>query len=281
MDNIVPMAQSIAYLLEAFVLLYLAKLVYAKIFRRVDLVAELYERHNAALAVAVTGYFLGISLALGGALSGPSQGWQADLVSIGAYGVLAILLMLIAGFLCEKVLLSRFDNTTEIIEDQNVGTAFVEAGMHIANGLIVLAIIQGEGPEIAGVAFWLMAQVVLIVAGRLYEWITSHSIHRELERDNSAVGLAFGGLLIGMGNIVSISVAGDFEGWRDSLGSFSLDVTFGFIALYVIHKLTDILLAPGVNLGAEQVEDQPNVGAGLIEAFGYVGGSTIIVWISA
>ena len=52
------MAQSIAYLLEAFVLLYIAKLVYAKIFRRVDLVAELYERHNAALAVAVTGLSL-------------------------------------------------------------------------------------------------------------------------------------------------------------------------------------------------------------------------------
>jgi uncharacterized membrane protein YjfL (UPF0719 family) len=278
-DNLVPMAQSIAYLLEAFVLLYIAKLVYAKIFRRVDLVAELYERHNAALAVAVTGYFLGISLALGGALSGPSQGWQADLVGIGAYGVLAIILMLVAGFLCEKVLLSHFDNTTEIIQDQNVGTAFVEAGMHIANGLIVLAIIQGEGPLLSGVAFWLMAQVVLIIAGRLYEMITPHSIHRELERDNSAVGLAFGGLLVGMGNVVSIAVAGDYEGWRAGLESFGLEVAFGFLALYLIHKLTDTLLAPGVKLGAEQVEEQPNIGAGLIEAFGYIGGSTIIVWI--
>ena len=58
-----------------------------------------------------------------------------------------------------------------------------------------------------------------------------------------------------------------------------MDVVFGFVALYAIHKLTDMLLAPKVRLGAEQIEEQPNVGAGLIEAFGYVGGSTLIVWI--
>ncbi len=279
MDNLIPMGQTIAYLLEAFVLLYIAKLVYSKIFRKVDLRAELYVRNNYALAVAVSGYFFGICLALGGALVGPSQGWQADLIGIGLYGILAIVLMLIAGFLCEKILLPSFNNTKEIIEDQNLGTAFVEAGMHIANGLIVLAIVQGEGPLVSGIAFWLLAQVVLIVAGRLYEMITPHSIHDELERDNAAVGLAFAGLLVGMGNIISIAVAGDYSGWQVGLQVFAMDVGFGFVALYGIHKLTDVILAPGISLGSEQVKQQPNVGAGLIEAIGYLGGSTLIVWI--
>ena len=278
-DNIVQMAQTVVYLLEAFVLLFVAKQVYARIFRRVNLKDELYGRNNHALAVAVGGYCLGICLALGAALSGPSLGWQADLIGISLYGLLAIVLMLVAGVLCERVLLPHFDNRKEVIEDRNMGTAFVEAGMHIANGLIVLAIILGEGPLWSGVAFWLLAQVVLIVAGLLYEWITPHSIHRELERDNAAVGLAFGGVLVGMGNIVSIAVAGDYAGWLIGLQTFGVDVVFGFVALYAIHKLTDVLLAPGVRLGAEQVEEQPNVGAGLIEAFGYVGGSTLVVWI--
>ena len=47
---------------------------------------------------------------------------------------------------CDIVLLPRFDNTKEVVEDQNLGTAFVEAGVHLANGLIVLAIQQGAGP---------------------------------------------------------------------------------------------------------------------------------------
>lgn len=279
MDNLIHMGQTIAYLIEAFVLLFIAKQAYEKIFRRVDLKEELYGRNNHALAVAVSGYFFGICLALGGALSGPSQGWQADLIAIALYGVIAIVLMLIAGFLCEKVLLPSFNNTKEIIQDQNMGTAFVEAGMHIANGLIVLAIIQGEGPLASGIAFWLLAQVVLLVAGRLYEVITPHSIHQELERDNAAVGLAFAGLLVGMGNIISIAVAGDYTGWREGLETFGVDVGFGFVALYGIHKLTDLLLAPGIRLGDEQIEDSPNVGAGLIEAVGYLGGSTLVVWI--
>ena len=278
-DNIVHMAQTLVYLLEAFVLLFVAKQVYARVFRRVNLKDELYGRNNHAMAVAVGGYCFGICLALGGALSGPSLGWQADLIGIAQYGLLAIVLMLVAGVLCERVLLPHFDNRKEVVEDQNVGTAFVEAGMHIANGLIVLAIVQGEGPLWSGVAFWLLAQVVLVVAGLLYEWITPHSVHRELERDNAAVGLAFGGVLVGMGNIVSIAVAGDYAGWIESLKIFGMDVVFGFVALYAIHKLTDVLLAPGVRLGTEQVEEQPNVGAGLIEAFGYVGGSILIVWI--
>ena len=160
-----------------------------------------------------------------------------------------------------------------------MGTAFVEAGIHIANGLIVLAIVQGEGPLVSGIAFWLLAQAVLIVAGRLYEMITPHSIHDELERDNAAVGLAFAGLLVGMGNIISIAVAGDYSGWLVGLQVFAMKVGFGFVALYGIHKLTDVLLAPGISLGREQVKQQPNVGAGLIEAIGYLGGSTLIVWI--
>lgn len=273
------MAQTLVYLLEAFVLLFAAKQVYARVFRRVNLKDELYGRNNHAMAVAVGGYFFGICLALGGALSGPSLGWQADLIGIAQYGLLAIVLMLVAGVLCERVLLPHFDNRKEIVEDQNMGTAFVEAGMHIANGLIVLAIVQGEGPLWSGVAFWLLAQVVLVVAGLLYEWITPHSVHSELERDNAAVGLAFGGVLVGMGNIVSIAVAGDYAGWLIGLKTFGMDAVFGFVALYLIHKLTDVLLAPKVRLGAEQIEEQPNVGAGLIEAFGYVGGSTLIVWI--
>ena len=72
------MAQTLVYLLEAFVLLFVAKQVYARVFRRVDLKNELYGRNNHAMAVAVGGYFFGICLALGGALSGPSLGWQAD-----------------------------------------------------------------------------------------------------------------------------------------------------------------------------------------------------------
>lgn len=278
-EHLLPMARAAVYLLEAFVLLWLARLAYTHLYRRVDLKHELFERNNTALAVALAGYLLGVVIGLGGALSGPSAGWQADLSGIALTGLKGIALMLVASYLCEKVLLPRFDSTKEIVQDQNLGVAFVEAGLYLANGLIVLAILQGQGPWWTGVAFWVLAQGVLLVAGLLYEWVTPHDVHRELERDNAAVGLAFGGVLVGMGNILSLAAGGDFAGWAESLRFFGADALFGLAMLLVIKKLSDAVLAGGVKLGAEQVEAAPNIGAGLLEAFGYVGGSMLIVWV--
>ncbi len=274
-----PMGRATVYLLEAFVLLVLAKWAYTGLYRRVCLREELFDKGNVALAVSTAGYLFGITIALGGVLAGPSAGWQADLQGIGLYGVMTIAMMLVASWLCEKVLLPSFNNTKEVVEDQNLGTGFVEAGVHIANGLILLAIQQGSGPWWVGVAFWALAQAALLIVGLLYERATPHSIHDELERDNAAVGLAFAGVLVGMGNIISLAMAGDFTGWRDGLITFGADVAFGLVILMIIKRLTDLVLAPGVSLAAQQTHETPRIGAGLLEAFGYVGGSMLVVWV--
>jgi uncharacterized membrane protein YjfL (UPF0719 family) len=276
---LLPMGRAAVYLLEAFVLLVIAKWAYTGLYRRVDLKQELFDKNNVALAVSTAGYLFGIVLALGGVLSGPSGGWLADLQAIALYGVMTIAMMLVASWLCEKVLLSRFNNTKEVVEDQNLGTAFVEAGVHIANGLILLAIQQGAGPWWVGVVFWALAQGVLMILGLLYEKATPHSIHDELEKDNAAVGLALAGALVGMGNIISLAVAGDFVTWGDSLITFGADVAFGLLILLIIKRLTDVLLAPGVSLAAQQIHEKPRIGAGLLEAFGYVGGSMLVIWV--
>ena len=274
-----PMGRSAVYLLEAFVLLVIAKWAYTSLYRRVRLKEELFDKGNAALAVSTAGYLFGVVIALGGVLAGPSAGWQADLTATALYGLMTIVMMLAASWLCEKVLLPRFDNTKEVVEDQNLGTAFVEAGVHIGNGLILLAIQQGAGPWWVGVVFWALAQAVLLILGLLYEMATPHNVHDELERDNAAVGLAFAGVLVGMANIVSIAVAGDFTGWREGLITFGVDAAFGLVILLVIRRLSCVLLAPGVSLAAQQTQETPRIGAGLLEAFGYVGASMLVVWV--
>jgi len=278
-NYVLPFAQSIVYLLEGFALLWIAKVLYGTIFRHVDLRHELFENNNHALSVSTCGYLIAICIALGGALSGPSTGWISDLTGIAVYGLLSIIIMLVAGYLCEKILLPHFDNTKEIIQDHNMGTAFVEAGLHLANGLIVLAIFQGSGSLVSGLVFWVLAQVLLLVAGRLYEGVTPHNVHTELERDNAAVGLAFCGVLIGFGNIISVAVAGDFVGWQEGIQAFFIEALFGLGVLLLIKKITVFLLASGVSLSDEQTEEKPNLGAGLVEALGYIGGSMLVIWV--
>ena len=292
-DSLYLIGESFVYILEAFILLWIAKFAYSRLYRRVELNAELFSRDNQALAISTVGFYFGILIAFGGAISGESQGLRTDAVMIGVYGLSAIVLMLLASVMCEKILLPTFNNTKEVVQDRNLGVGFVEAGVYIANGLIILGASEGDVAGTSPVAstfgalgsgmlvllvFWLLAQVVLVIAGRLYEFVTPYRFLEELERDNAAVGLAFGGALIGIGNIIGLAVGGDFTGWTDSLMRFAVDVTFGFIMLFFIHKFTDILLAPGVKLANEQTQEHPNIGSGLLEAFGYIGASILIVW---
>jgi hypothetical protein len=67
--------------------------------------------------------------------------------------------------------------------------------------------------------------------------------------------------------------------WGDSLITFGADVAFGLLILLIIKRLTDVLLAPGVSLAAQQIHEKPRIGAGLLEAFGYVGGSMLVIWV--
>jgi uncharacterized membrane protein YjfL (UPF0719 family) len=290
-DYLASLTHSVVYIFEAFVLFYLAKVAYTKLYRKVDLSAEMFTRDNQAAAVSTCGYYFGILLALGGAISGSSNGLSQDIASIGLYGIMSIVLMLVASIMCEHILLPQFNNTKEVIEDRNLGTAFVEAGVYTANGLILLRSGQGstgtESSQIEGVfiavVFWGLAQIALIVAGRVYEIMTPHKIHEEIERDNAAVGLAFGGAIVGMGNIVSAAVSGDFYpnepgAWGAAISTFVVDTIFGLIMLIIIHRVTDYVLAPNVSLAAEQTQEKPNVGAGLVEAFGYIGASMLVVW---
>ena len=98
-------------------------------------------------------------------------------------------------------------------------------------------------------------------------------------RDNVAVGVAFAGALVGVGNVLRVGLSGDFESWSANLTDFAYWTVAALVLLPVMRFLSDKLLAPGVSLTAELVQaEKPNVGAGFIEAFSYVAASMLIGW---
>ena len=270
------------YLVAIFVLFLIGKLVYDLLHRRYKLAVELFENDNFALSLAVVGYYLGLVFALGGALVGESDGLVNDLINIAIYGGLAIVLLNLSAFLNNAVVLPRFEMEKEIVDDQNAGTGAIEAGNHIANGLIIAGAITGEGGGIiATLVFWGLGQLVLLLAARLYNMTTSFDLHAELERDNVAVGVAFAGLLVGLGNLVREAITGDFTGWREDLTSFAIFIAAGLLVMPLVRIATDRLLVPGVKLPDELVGQNgevPNVGAGALEAFSYIAASMLIGW---
>ena len=105
---------------------------------------------------------------------------------------------------------------------------------------------------------------------------TSFDLHREIERDNIAVGVAFAGVLIGFGNIIRLAGEGDFVLWTQSLSEFGYYAVVGLLLLPLVRLFADKVLLPGARLTDELVQDVPNVGAGAIEATTYFAASILI-----
>lgn len=278
LDQIVS---ALVYLAAAFVLFFLGKWVYDKLNRHFVLKEELLHRDNFALALAVTGYYLGLILAIGGVLVGPSHGIIEDLFDIFFFGIIAIVLLNLSMVINDKIILYKFDNEKEIIQDQNAGTGVIEMANHIAMGLIISGAISGEGGDlITAAVFWLCGQIVLIIAVKLYNFITPFDVHTEIEKDNVAVGVAVAGILIGIGNVIRAGVSGDFISWSHNFSVFAGFVVFGLIMLPLVRFITDKILLPGENLTDELVhQEKPNVGAAVIEAFAYIAASMLITWV--
>jgi uncharacterized membrane protein YjfL (UPF0719 family) len=267
-------------LVASFVLFWVGKQVYSLTSPGFNFEEELVEKDNAALAIAFSGYGFGLILAIGGVMVGPSHGLDNDLMDIAIYGGLSIVLMNLARFVNDRFILHAFSTFDEIIRDQNTGSGAVLGASYVATGLVINGAVSGVlGGVTETIAFWVLGQLALVLAGLVYERITPYSVHSEIEKDNVAAGIAFSGALMGVGIIVRHAAAGDFISWAVNLQEFGLEVVLSLVLLPIVRLLADVVLLPGRKLTDEIAhQEKPNLGAGFIEAFSYVGASFLIVW---
>ncbi|GLB53084.1 hypothetical protein NBRC110019_21240 [Neptunitalea chrysea] len=271
------------YIALAFVFFFLGKLIYQLLHKDIRVKEELVVKDNLAFSFAHVGYFVGLLLAIGSAIAGPSKGLVEDCIEISIYAALALVLLNISVFITDKVVLRRFSVQKEIVEDQNSGTGIIEGAVSIASGLIIFGAISGESESITHgmyttVLFWGAGQLLLILTTRVYNWITPYDIHEHLEKDNVAVGVGFAGALIAIANLIRFAITGVFE-TMDEVAIAGIEVAGGLLILPVMRFLTDKILLPGASLTDEIVnQEKANIGAALVEAFGYIGGSVLLTW---
>ena len=275
---------TIIYILSSFVLFLVGKVAYQLFHPRVKVGYELVENDNLAFSLAYVGYYIGLLLAIGSAVLGESYGLVEDLINIGIYGLLSIILLNISLIINDKLILSKFDLKKEILDDRNLGTGIVEGANAIATGLIVLGAIHGEGhgeggPILTAILYWLLGQGILFITTIVYNLITPYDIHEHIEKGNTAVGVGYAGAIIAIANLIREALMHDFQSWSITLQDVAVDVLIGLAFLPIARFLADKILLPGQNLTDEIVnQEEPNVGASVVEAFAYIGGSMLIVW---
>jgi len=271
---------TVVYLGSSFVLFFIGKYLYQLFHRGYNVREELVEKDNLAFALAHTGYFIGIILAIGGVMMGETAGLLMDLLYIGVYGIISLILLNLSIIINDKIILRKFSVRKEICEDQNAGTGVLEGASSIATGLIIMGSVYGEGGWIDTVLiYWVIGQVLLILTAYVYNWITPFNVHEHIEKDNVAVGVAMAGAIIAIGNLVRHGLMHDFESWYVTAEYIAIDAGIGLIFLPIARFVADKILLPGRNLTDELInQEKPNIGAGIIEAFAYIGGSVLICW---
>lgn len=269
-----------AYLVLATILLFAAK--YVNDFLTPYLIdVELAKRDNVALAVSFCGYVAGVAIIFIGALIGPTTELVPDLMRTGGWALAGIFLLNLSRVINDRVLLPRFSNVKEIIEDQNAGVGAVQAGGYIASALIVAGSIHGEGGGfLSMLAFYAAGQVALFVFTWIYDRITPYDLHAELEADNVAAGVAFGGGLVAIGLVLMHACAGNFVGWGANFKQFGLEALLILLLLPMVRWFLDKAILARLDLNHEIAQDR-NLGAALLESTVMISFATVLVVIAS
>ncbi len=230
---------------------------------------------NVAVGLRRAGLYLGIAIALSGAMKGDSNGIFLDIIQLVVDGFIITGFMFASRFINDLIMLGNLNNDKECIKTfqqpdgsevtGNTAVGMVEAGMYIATGFILNGSLSGGGGTfIQGIAsailFFIVGQITLLIFGLLYELITPFNVRDEIKNNNLAAGIGLGGVLIALGIILMSSISGPFTGWGNDLAGFGIYAVFGIAMLLIFRKIADKLLLPTTNIATEIKEDK-NVAA--------------------
>ena len=282
-----------------FVGLGLVVLLLAKLAR--DLVTpynieeEVGEKQNQAVSLRLTGYLAGVILVFLGALyQGPTlvspegfgfdQAYGQEVLRVFLYSLAGIVALNLVRLVMDRVILYKFRLEDEVVQGQNVGAGAAEFGMYVATGLMIAGAVSGDGAgselnaALVALAFFGLGLALLVVFALFYQITTPYDIHSEIEGNNTAGGVAFGGNLVAIGLVTFKAVFGDFAGWGESIAAFIIFGVIGFALLYVMRLLIDLLLLPKIRV-SQALASGRNVGVSYIES-GVVISSALILFLA-
>lgn len=274
------------YLILSLLFLIISRKVYQLLHKEIDMNYELVEKDNFAFAFANVGYLSGVIIALGGVLTGETTGSLLnDIIDFFLYALISIILLNLSIILNDFLILRRMNLKHELVEDQNVGVGVLEAAISVATGLIIYGAVSGDSTNnvfngfISTIIFWAIGMLLFVISTVVYNAILNYNLLDEIKKNNFAVGVAYSGVIISIANLVRHGIQGDFISWENSAYSILYNSIIALAVLPIVRVIADKLLLPGQKLTDELVnQKKPNVGAGLVEAFAYVGCSILLDW---
>ncbi len=249
----------------------------------VNATSELASKDNFAFGIALTGATAGVAIMLSGVATGGlarSFGEEAALMAV--FALVGLVLMWLTRLIFDRVTLPGV-SVKEEIDRANTAIAIVDAGNIVATAIMIRAVIISADNDItAGLIAvfigYVASQIILTLTAfyrvRLFASRNAGGQFQEAVRDgNMALALRFAGFQIAVA--FAVTAASDL----DLLDQFANPVLKGLawgvaslvlaVALVILSAIAERFVLAGVDV-SEEVDQQRNIGVGLVEVAVYV-----------
>ncbi|AKJ02122.1 uncharacterized protein DUF350 [Archangium gephyra] len=244
--------------------------------------ADMEEGHMAHALVQV-GQVLGLFLISGSVVAGCVQGESLshDVLWVSAYGLAALVLLVVFGHLGVRVLLRA--RLAAEVERGNIAAGLAAGSHYLATGILLSRSVSGTDLGTLGVVlvFVVIAQVTLHLFVMLFRTLTAYDDAEEILGENLAAALSYAGITVALSLIIGHAVEGTFEGWAASLRGYALALVFA-LALYPVRQLfvQTLLLGARFTLRGGRLDQgiaaERNLGMGVLEAVSYLAAAFLV-----
>lgn len=234
------------------------------LFTRFSLEHQLVKADNKAITTAFVGYLGGVVIVLEGVLEGIYTSVWIELIEVGIWGLVGILLLNLAGKMNDRFILRQLSNRTELEENQNIGVGVVVAGSYIGSAMIIRSIIMGEPLgwvyEISLTLFYfLLGQFAFFLFSLLHQKVVRYNFHQEIKEGNIAAGISFAVNLAAIGILLAIPIRMSY-----SLILFAAWFILGSAIMAFFRFVMDRMIIPSEKLD-EEIHVDRNWGIALLE----------------
>ena len=206
---------------------------------------------------------------------------RRDALMCALFAALGLALLQVSGFLGLRLLL-RGQLVAALDRDNRA--AGVAAGCHfVAMGILVSRAVAGSDLRGAGlsVAFFGIALATQQAMMILFRALTTYDDAEQIEGENAAAAVSFGGLSIALAIVLARALEGDFTGWGSSLSGFG-KIALVALAFYPLRQI----VVQGLVIGARPtlrggaldlaIGRDRKLGVAALEAASYLGAAIAV-----
>lgn len=257
-----------------------------RVFAKGKTSGEVLESDNAARRMVHVGQVLAVFLISSSVVKNVIEGKDLKGDALWAVAMACTgLVLLIASGRAGLMLLLRSQLPAEI-ERGNIAAGVAAGAHYVATGIITSRAVAGHDLPSLGLSlvFFVLAQITLHVFVSLFRFLTVYDDAEQIQGENLAAAISYGGVAIAVAILIARALEGDFAGWVVSLKGYGLALLFAF-ALWPVRQLLvqTLLLGFPFTLRGGKLDDgiaKRNEGMGVLEAVAYLATALSIVHLA-